>query len=313
VSEPLLIGDVGGTNARFAIATDNGYTSERVYTCGDFATPEDAIHQYLGDISSAPPANICLAVAGPINDGAVSFTNNNWRLSELRLKASLGATQVRLLNDFEAVAHCVPALGEVDCLQLGPMPPADLSESSFVVAVLGPGTGLGAASLIGLNGAHRAVATEGGHVGFAPESEAQLRVLSRLQSKFERISTERLISGRGIENLYWALGNNNTDSHTLSAAEIFNRTTEDSLALEAVTMFFLILGQVAGDIALAAGAFDGIYLSGGIAQRYADRLANSKFRAGFENKGRHQNLMRNIPTTLITHPQPGLLGAAVAA
>lgn len=314
MADPVLVGDIGGTNARFALTKDNNarYHCERVYDCQDFTSPEAAIRQYLQEVNHSVPSQCCLAAAGPVNGDAVALTNNHWHLNAQELKSCLNIAQVRLINDFEAVAHCVPALAEEDRLQVGPVVPGNLG-TDYNIAVLGPGTGLGVATLAVTRGKHLGFATEGGHVGFAPESEQQQRVLSRLTAKYKRVSTERLLSGQGIENLYWALGDEPSNATVPSAATIFEQLESDPRAKLTASLFFRILGQVAGDLALATGAFDGIYLAGGIAQRYANQLAASDFRAGFERKGRHTELMQSIPTTLITHKQPGLLGAAVAA
>lgn len=310
----VLVGDIGGTNARFALADGKTahYHSERVYTCREFATPLIAIRTYLKEVNSDIPPRICLAVAGPVTNGDVTLTNNNWTLNAKQLMSSLGTSEVRLLNDFEAVAHCIPALTNQACLKIGTPSPSIL-ETEYNFAVIGPGTGLGVATLTSVNGQIQALATEGGHIGFAAESEQQQHVLSRLASRFGRVSTERLVSGQGIENLYWALSNDPNTAKMLSAAEIFENIHSDELAQQTITLFFRILGQVAGDIALATGAFNGVYLAGGIAQRYPKLLEASDFRAGFEDKGRHTRLMQSIPTMLIIHPQPGLLGATVAS
>lgn len=147
-------------------------------------------------------------------------------------------------------------------------------------------------------------------MGFAPETEAQQLLLTRLRSRFERVSVERVVSGSGLSNLYWALADDR--AAVKDPAEIFATVENDDIAKRAVAMFYQLLGQIAGDIVLATGAFDGLFLAGGIAQRYPQQLADSEFRRAFENKGRHTKLMRKTPTALITHAQPGLLGAAAA-
>ncbi len=311
----ILVGDMGGTNVRFALADANTtrYHSEKVYRCQEFASPEAAIRQYLDEINRQVPSRICLAVAGPVSQGTATFTNNNWTLNAGQLMFSLGTGEVQLLNDFEALAHCLPALKPEDCLTIGG-PGATTLATDYNLAVLGPGTGLGVATLTRLGGSQpQALATEGGHTAFAPETEQQRQVLSRLASRFGRVSNERLISGQGIENVYWALSNNQSNTKPPSAASIFDRINSDALAQQTTSLFFQVLGQVAGDISLATGAFDGVYLAGGIAQRYPSLLSHSGFRAGFENKGRHKALMQSIPTVLIRHPQPGLLGATTAS
>ena len=155
------------------------------------------------------------------------------------------------------------------------------------------------------------VTGEGGHVGFAPETALQIEILNVLREKFERVSAERLIAGSGLENIYQALATIRGEKNSgLSPAEIFAERGGSKVAAEAIDVFFELLGQVAGDLALTLGAEDGIYIAGGIAKRYPEILAISRFRSAFENKGRHRSFMERIPTRLITHEQPGLLGAA---
>ena len=150
----------------------------------------------------------------------------------------------------------------------------------------------------------------------APETKVQLDVLVALRQQFDRVSSERLVSGSGLENIYWALGEIHGDElENLSAKEIFvkARDNSDTHAAEAVGLFFEVLGQFAGDLALALGAYDGVYVAGGIVKRYPNMFANSRFRSGFEQKGRHRTIAERIPTQLILHEQPGLLGASYCA
>lgn len=314
----LLIGDIGGTNARFAIADPKapGFTSEHTLKCRDFATAEDAMTHYLEVVGAARPTAICLAAAGPIVDERVRFTNNPWIIEAKALRKSFKTDRVQLLNDFEAIAYSIPFLGKDDAVTVGLPDPEPLSDEKYTVAVIGPGTGLGAVGLVRDGARYLPIAGEASHGGFAPESQVQIDVLRHLRERFERVSSERLVSGPGIENLYWTLCRiHNEQRAALNAAEIFAAANSgnDARASEAVELFFEVLGQFAGDYALAIGAFDGVYIAGGIAKRYPDKLANSRFRNGFERKGRHRSLMERIPTQLITHDQPGLLGAAYCA
>ena len=230
------------------------------------------------------------------------------------LCAEFGIERVRLLNDFEAIAYSVPSLKEGDLLEIG-LPEAEpLGDKDYTIGVLGPGTGLGCVGLARRGDQLVPLPSEASHGGFSPETQVQIDILTQLRERFDRVSSERLVSGQGVENLYWALTRIHHEKRTqLTAAEIFGATAEDNpRATEAVELFYEILGQVAGDLALSLGA-DAIFIAGGIAQRYPERLANSRFRTGFEHKGRHRSLMERIPTQLITHPQPGLLGAAYCA
>jgi len=314
----LLIGDIGGTNARFALARPDGpgFSNELTLTCADYATAEEGIADYLKRSGSGRPDVICLAAAGPVVDGCVRFTNNNWVIGSRSLKENFLPSGVRLLNDFESIAYSIPLLGENDIATIGLVPSETDGKRELNLGVLGPGTGLGVGGLLVRAKGTYPIVGEGGHAGFAPETAMQFKVLKRLRQRFERVSSERLISGPGLENIYWALCKIHGESATtISAAEIFSRVLarEDAIAVEATQLFFEALGQVAGNLVLALGAFDGLYLAGGIVKRYPDLLKSSSFRAGFENKGRHRALMEKVPTLLVLHPQPGLLGASYCA
>jgi glucokinase len=314
----LLIGDIGGTNARFALATPDqpGFHDVLTLKCADYASADDAIRHYLGDVSAASPGVICLAVAGPIVNNTVEVTNNHWTLNAADIAADFGIDRVRLLNDFEALAHSIPHLSAGDLESIGLPEKKPLPEEQFNVAIVGPGTGLGAAGLIKRGSTVIPIVGEGGHIGFAPKSQVQVEILAALRGKFDRVSVERLVSGSGLENIYWALTRIHGEQRTqLSAKEIFANAGDggDPRAAEATHMFFEILGQVAGDLAMTMGAEDGVYLAGGIAKRYPEMLQNSGFRNAFDNKGRHRAYMERIPTMLITHDEPGLLGSAHCA
>lgn len=314
----LLIGDIGGTNARFALAEPDapGFSRELTLQCADFDSADDAINDYLGEVGAPAPQAICLAAAGPIVDDRVRFTNNPWTIAVQDLQASFDTPRVRLLNDFEAIAYSVPFLGANDTIPIGLPDPQPLAGERYTVAVIGPGTGLGAVGLKKIGEQLIPIVGEMSHGGFAPESQVQINILTELRERFERVSSERLVSGQGIENLYWALCRiHNEKRRALSAAEIFSAGIDgsDARASEAVEVFFEILGQVAGDLALTLGASDGVFIAGGIAKRYPDKLASSRFRSGFEHKGRHRSIMERIPTQLITLAQPGLLGSAYCA
>lgn len=314
----LLVGDIGGTNARFALADNDvpGYCRELTLKCSDFESAYLAIRHYLESIGSTEPDAICLAAAGPIVDQKVRFTNNDWTIDVADLADEFSAQAVRLLNDFEAIAYAVPLLPASDCLPIALPRARPLENNDYTLGILGPGTGLGAVGLCQRNGALFPIASEASHGGFAPESQVQMDMLAVMRERFDRVSDERLVSGPGLENIYWALTRIHGEQRAhLSAAEIFSANADGSnpRAAEAVQMFFEVLGQVAGDLALTLGAHDGIYIAGGIIQRYPDLIENSRFRNGFENKGRYRSLVERIPTQLILHPHPGLLGASYCA
>jgi len=314
----LLVGDIGGTNARFALADRDvpGFTDDFQLACADFESAHLAIDHFLQTKGASPPEIICVAAAGPVVAQSVRFTNNHWSLATDDLVAKFAGAKIRLLNDFEAIAWSIPFLDAADCLHIGLPESGGLPTGDYTVGIIGPGTGLGAVGLKKVGDLSMPIAGEAGHIGFAPVTQVQLEMLTVLREHFDRVSSERLVCGPGLENIHWALGRvHGQDWPQRSAREIFAAADDnkDGRAAEAVQMFFEILGQVAGDFALALGASDGIFIAGGIVPRYPDLFANSRFRSGFENKGRYRSLMESIPTRLILHKHPGLLGAAVVA
>jgi len=315
---PLLIADIGGTNARFALANSDevGFASAMTLQCADFETPVAAMRHYLDAVSAPTPSVVCLAAAGPVIEGSLSMTNNHWILSTAELRKDFQTDRVKLLNDFEAIAWSIPYIGDEFLESVGQVSQKALPDGSFNIAIVGPGTGLGTGGLYKRDGLLMPLVGEGGHIGFAPKSKTQIELLEVLREKFDRVSVERVLSGSGIENICWALNvlRGERRKH-LSAAEIFAGAGDgtDSVAADATQLFYEILGQVAGDIALVLGANDGVYLAGGIVKRYPEMLHISGFRNAFENKGRYRSMMERIPTRLITYDEPGLLGAAHCA
>ncbi len=312
-----LIGDIGGTNARFALAdADTGYEHEHTLSCADFDSSTTAMQHYLEMIGAPEPDVICLAAAGPIVDETVTFTNNHWVIEANELRKTFDIESVVLMNDFEAIAWSIPALTKEDCITIGLPEPKPLDGDDFSVSITGPGTGLGAVGLRKHDGMLVPIPGEASHGGFAPETKVQIEILRTLRERFDRVSTERLVSGPGIENLYWALCLIHGEHKlALEAPEIFAAASDgsDPRAAEAVQVFFEVLGQFAGDMALALNAQDGVFIAGGIAKRYPTMLETSRFRSGFESKGRYRPLMERIPTQLIMHDHPGLLGASYCA
>ncbi len=312
----LLIGDIGGTNARFALANPDepGFHTVLELKCADFPTADDAINHYLRETQAGSPDAVCLAAAGPVIDDHVHITNNHWDISAADTRANFGINDVRLLNDFAAIAYSIPFLVDDDIQNIGPHDQRLLPLGRFNVGILGPGTGLGVAGLCRRGGMLVPVAGEGGHISFAPETALQIEILKFLRNDFERVSAERLVAGSGLPNIYRALMTiHSKPGKELSAKQIFAESKENKIAAEAVDVFFELLGQVAGDLALTLGAEDGVYIAGGIAKRYPEILGISRFRSAFENKGRYRSFMERIPTRLIMHEQPGLLGAAYCA
>ena len=308
----VLVGDIGGTHVRFAIASFDGQwrlTAKQDIEAG--AAPfEDLLRDYLGHCGASRPAAISLAVAGPVSDGTVIFTNRNWRLSQADLRA-FGFSQAFILNDFAALALATRQLATEQLFTLGHDRPG---MEGAPISVMGAGTGFGASGLIRCANLDVPLACEAGHIGFAPANDREDAVLKILRARFGRVSVERLLSGPGLENLLTALRKvNGSTGNDLNAAAIMQSAQAgDTLCGEAVAMFCAIYGSVAGDLALAQGAQGGVYIAGGIAPKIRTILAASQFRARFEDKGRLSHYVKPIPTRIITEPDATLLGAARA-
>lgn len=312
----LLVGDVGGTNARFAIARwkDGRPVLEHheSFLGRDHPTFLDGVRAFIDGCEVKPTGGI-IAVAGPVTDGAIDLTNSSWRVSEAEL-ATLGLNPVRLINDFEALAWGAPIVPTGDLESLGG---PESGDPQSAVAVLGPGTGFGVAGLArDRNGNEMAVPSEGGHACFAPGDVVEDEILRILRRRYDRVSIERLICGPGLLNMHRALAEiEGRESDIDDPAEITRQALENPNSPCGATLarFCAILGAVAGDIALIMGARGGVYIAGGIAPRILPFLKASPFRERFERKGRFQDYMAGIPTWVITHKHAALLGAARVA
>ena len=306
-----LVGDVGGTNARFALVDAQGHARHpRTYACRGHASLAEVISEYLAATAGGrPPPRAVIAVAGPVLDGEIEFTNLDWVVSEGELLAHFEFEAVKLINDFAAQALAAPLLEGPDLRILGP---EQTRVHEAPVVALGAGTGFGVAGLARNERGDIAIATEGGHASFAPSDEVELEVWRRLQARFGRVSKERVLSGQGLYDLYGVLADLQGGTATLpdEIAVTAAGLAGDPLASETLDRFAGILGSVAGDLALTFGARGGVYVSGGIAPRIADRLAGGAFRSRFEAKGRLTDYVRAIPTYLVLHPHPALIGAA---
>lgn len=321
-TDPILIADIGGTNARFALVYQNpsqktpGFHHTRSLEAAGFSDVYLAIDQYLSSQGIKKLGAICLAVAGAIVNEKVDFPNSHWSVECEQLRDRYKVQNAKLLNDWEAVAYCLASLRPTELSAMNSQLPS-LEGNNFTVAALGPGSGLGMSGLLCRENQLVPIISEGGHVGFSPETKLQSKVLDYLQNKFcERVSRERLLSGPGLSNIHAALCKiNGEENSDLKAADIAIKafSQSDPLCQQTFELFFEILGQVAGDMVLAIGAHDGVFIGGGICQRYPQQLLASRFRQGFENKGRYREFMQSIPSCLITHSNPGLLGASVYA
>jgi glucokinase len=316
--------DIGGTHARFAIASigaDGAITLDEPETLhtADHASFQTAWEAYRERKGGTLPPAVSIAIAGPVGspgnpNPVIRFTNNPWIIRPALIPEKLGAAHYTIVNDFAAVAHAVACADDSQFLHLaGPDTPL---ASEGTISVLGPGTGLGVAHLYrSAGGGYRVQATEGGHIDFAPLDSIEDAILARLRQRHNRVSVERVVAGPGIVDIYQALAAlEHRSVPERDAIEIWNLGTsgEDSLAAAAVDRFCLSLGSVAGDLALAQGGFAGVVIAGGLGYRIRETLLASGFAARFKAKGRFESLMAGIPVKLIVHPQPGLFGAAAA-
>lgn len=313
-----LLADIGGTNARFAFAEPGKTNPVAIasYAVTEFPSFEGVLSQLQQDwrelsLPDTKLARICLAVAAISDQREISFTNNAWRFTADSVAAQTGCPRISIVNDFAAVARSLPALGTQHLEAIGG---GGVQKGEPMVAI-GPGTGTGVATLVfDKTGKPLVVPGEGGHVDFAPITDIEAKILSRLRAQFGRVSIERMLCGEGIMNIYRSLADirglpviHLTPEAVGAAAQRGN----DALSVEAMNTFFSVLGAAAGNLALTLGARGGVYVAGGISPRYIALLRKSDFRARFLAKGRFADFNGGIATYVVTHPDPGLLGAAM--
>jgi glucokinase len=313
----LVAVDLGGTHARFALARRAGdgawsLSAETVLRAADYAGFEQAWAAFGAMTGRSLPPVAAIAVAAPADAETVKLTNNPWVLSRRELRERLGLNELILVNDFAAVAYAVDQLGPAELRHVCG-PDRALPEEG-VITVVGPGTGLGVAQLLRSAAGSRVLATEGGHMDFAPLDVTEDALLGRLRARHGRVSVERVVAGAGLAAICEALaeGAGETaapmDDKALWALALAG---EDRLAAAALDRFCMCLGSVAGDLALAHGA-QAVVIAGGLGLRLAEQLPRSGFAARFAAKGRFSDRMAGLRVKLVTHPQPGLLGAAAA-
>ncbi len=306
-----LIADIGGTNARFALCSKSGKISNPMtLMCGDYASPALAIADYLEKINCETRIEAAaLAVACPVLDDIVSLTNCRWSFSVSALKSALNLDSLTVMNDFVAQALAVPLLTEGQRVKVG----GDEPVSGFPIVVVGPGTGLGVSILVPEdNGGWKALASEGGHATMPAPYPEEERVIAALRQEYGHVSAERVVSGMGLANLYRTLLSLRGEKpEELSPAEISRLALDgDAICRESVQMMFGLLGTLAGNLALTAGALGGVYIAGGIVPRdgLLEMFKESSFRVRFEAKGRFASYLSRIPTYVVTERYPAFLG-----
>ena len=309
--------DIGGTHARFALAR---VSDGRVIELAEAATLKTSEHasfqtawEDFGRFIGRPlPSATAIAIAAQVQGEIIRFTNNPWIIRPALICEKLGVEAFSLVNDFEAVGHAVAQVG-ADSFQHLCGPSVALPETG-TISVIGPGTGLGVAHVFRDSHHYRVQATEGGHIDFAPLDAIEDQILVHLRKSYRRVSVERVVSGPGLVEIFEALAaieGQAIQRFDNKALWQLGLSGEDSLAAAAVDRFCLSLGSISGDIALAQGG-SGVVIAGGLGLRIKDALLRSGFAERFRAKGRFEAMMSQIPVKLITHPQPGLFGAAAA-
>lgn len=323
-SYPRLVSDIGGTNARFAFVAQAGAAPAHLQTLSvpAFAGPAEAATAYLGDLQARlgaayrAPRRASFAVATAVQGDQVVFTNSRWSFSRESVRQALGLDALVVLNDFEALALSLPHLHPAQWRAHGAAPAGGEAALGTVVAVVGPGTGLGVGAVLRTASGWQALPGEGGHATLSASDALESEVIAVVRRQFPHVSAERLLSGIGLPLLHAALAEvRGLGAVPATGAEaIVNAAgTGDPLAAATLELFCALLGSFAGNVALTLGARGGLYVGGGIVPRFADRFFASAFRERFEAKGRLRDYLSAVPTALIVDTHAALSGAALAA
>lgn len=313
-----LIADLGGTNARFAIVPTHQYEplEVRVFPCKEYDSFFDAVTQYIDQcsINLIDIDAVVLAIAGPVNQPIIRFSNNPWFFSRQDIETFFGQDKaIALLNDFDAVGHCLKVLSSDDVIALGDGENVDPEAPCWVV---GPGTGLGVSCVVPQgNGPSIILPGEGGHVDLPACNELEDYILTFLRERHKRVSAERVLSGMGLENIYEALALRDGVKKRLTAPEIGEALGkgDDPIAEAALEQFFVFLGRIIGNLVLSVEARGGVYIAGGIVPRYVNEILKSGFREAMQDKGRMKEFVSPISTFVVMSEYPGLMGCACYA
>ena len=312
-----LVADIGGTNARFSAILEGEFESEFqfLHSVDEYPEFENLIEILLEEIGeatgwSSKPKRACFAVACPPDTEIISFTNSHWKFSQTELKRALGCDFLSIINDFEAVAHGITELSSDEFVQIG----GGEAVPNKAIGILGAGTGLGVAALAPHENGYVVLDTEGGHADYSPINDLQSAVVSCLRARFGRVSLERLLSGKGLLNIYSALCSiEDVKMEFDTPADIVAAALNDAetKALQTLNMFCEGIGAASGNLALTFGAKGGIYIAGGVIPRFQEFFISSAFRSKFEDKGRFVSYLKPIPVYLVIRENLGLLGAAI--
>jgi glucokinase len=308
-----LVGDVGGTNARFGVVTaDNPMPrEERVLSCDDYPDLGAAIDAYLAGLTVERPSEGAVAVATPITSDKITFTNNAWSFSLETVRQKLRFDRLLLLNDFTALAMSLPQLGSGDFVKVGRGEPV----VGKPIGLIGPGTGLGVSGLIPSGKQWIPLESEGGHTTLSPANDREIEIVRVARRHFAHVSFERLVCGPGLVTLYQSIATLEGKSlEKYEPKDITERALSGAckLCVEAMEVFCAMLGTAASNLAITLGARGGVYIGGGIVPQLGDFFGQSAFRRRFEEKGRFEAYMAAIPTYVIVAKSPALRGAAVS-
>jgi glucokinase len=311
--EHVLLGDIGASNARFAILSNGEISRIRYFSVAEFPRFADVVGAFWEhDCGPLPIRRAVLAVAGPVDANRCVLTNCSWTVDAQELGVAFGLGHVHVCNDFEAAAQSLPYLTAEDLYRLG----SGTSRPGAPMVVLGPGTGLGVAGLVPGSDEAIVVAGEGGHATMAAGSHREDAIIDHLRRQFGHVSAERVLSGSGLENLYRAVVALDGVAAPQRDAPAITRAALDGdcpTSVAALELFCAMLGSFAGNVALTFGAQGGVFIAGGIAPRITSFLARSQFRARFEHKGRLREYLAGIPTSVIMHPAATFVGLKTIA
>ncbi len=310
---PNLIADIGGTHARFALADgpESMPFDAKTLFCSDYATLVDAVESYLGDVSSPRPDRACFSIATAVEKDLLTMTNHIWDFSIQRTRKSLGLKSLRVFNDYAALALALPYLTPADYSQIC----GDQTPNGQVMAVLGPGTGLGVSAVTQFGNHWAPLQGEGGHVSYGPLNEREAAVIEIIRRNIDHVSAECLVSGPGLVLIYSSIAElDGIKLEPLKPEEITAKAMNNTsvVAEETLSMFCAVLGTVAGNLALTIGARGGVFVGGGIVPKLGEYFSQSMFRQRFDQHGRFTGYLQDIPTYLIDSKYPALQGAAVA-
>jgi len=315
MTSPNLLADIGGTNARFVLEVAPGKLEFiLVLKCADYPTLSDAMRAYLNHpeaikLGADKVKKVGMAIANPVHNDSIQMMNHHWKFSIQAVKKEFGLHLFLVANDFKALAMALPFLNDTQKVQVG----GGQSVSNSVIGLVGPGTGLGVCGLIPANGKWLALDSEGGHTSFAPTNQAEIDLLEFALQQHNHVSSERFMSGAGMQLTYQALAaRRNMPAKDIDIPEIMRRglANECEVCRETLFTFCEMLGSMAGNLAITLGTTGGMYIGGGIVPRLGQFFSDSDFRRRFEHKGRLTNYLSQIPTYVITEPYPAFIGIA---